>query len=71
MTYRVDVWIHHGKEDSFESDNAKEIDEWIRNNYIHTHNHGDCAIYVYKNEIDLSLTEMEKEGITVFYDVLY
>ena len=64
MIYKVDIWCHHSKIDFFESNDAKELNNWIiENGYSYSWGEGNCAIYVYKNGVDLSLTEQENEGI--------
>ena len=63
--YRVDVWQHHKIIDSFTTNLVDKINEWvIANGYKKLWDNGDCHIEVYKNEITLSLTEQENEGIT-------
>lgn len=63
--YIVQIWQFHKIIDSFKTNDVKEADNFIKSKgYALLYDYGGCMIYVYKNEINLSLTEMENEGFT-------
>lgn len=63
--YRIDIWQFHKIINTFITNNPEAINEWVKDNhYMELWSNGGCAIYVYKNEITLSITEQNNEGIT-------
>ena len=62
--YRADVFQGKEKIGTFITNIPHKINQYIKGlKYDEMYEEGKCSIYIYKNEITLSLSEQRKEGI--------
>lgn len=63
--YRIEIWQYHGKVDTYENKDIKDVLEWYKEEWQYVYEFGNCCFYLYKNDKELSFDEKDKLG---FYD---
>ena len=65
MKYAIEIWIHHSVEETYESNNIKDVLNWYKDNWQSCFDYDGCTFYVFKNNKELSFEEINRLG---FYD---
>lgn len=68
MEYKIEIWQFHHIIETYENDDIEEIIKWYREHWKFTHENGNCAIYIYKNDVRFSINEEFETGIYEDYD---
>ena len=65
MKYKIEIWIYHAIEDTYESDDVKEVLKWYKNKWQYCFDNDGCSFSLLKNNEELSFEEINKLG---FFD---
>ena len=66
MKYAIEIWRYHSVEETYESNDIKDVLKWYKDNWQTAFDYGMCTFYVFKNNKELTFEECNKLG---FYEL--
>lgn len=68
--YKIEIWRFHCVEETYTSNNIKDVLKWYRDNWQISYEYGGCSFEVYKNGKQLSFDELNEIGFFVSFEEL-
>lgn len=60
--YKIEIWQRRSLVEVYEQDDIQNILAWFKWYWFDVSEKGDCAIYVYKNGIEMTFEELYELG---------
>ena len=60
--YKIEIWQRQSLVEVYEQDDIQNILAWFKWYWFDVSEKGDCAIYVYKNGIEMTFEELYELG---------